>query len=190
MRPDWDDYFLTICDVVATRATCDRRFVGSVLVKDNRIIGTGYNGAIPGQPHCTDPEEFLQCVRCGRKEPMLKDWICPDSLCRGSMRPQKGGHEIEDNHCRRVVHAEMNALLSAARLGNSTEGAVIYCNTLPCYDCFKALVTAGIKEVVYSGIYKPDPRVLNYTDIKIRQYTPKFKITCIQETEEPPCDEK
>ena len=118
MRPTWDKVFLEICDVVAQRSTCDRKHVGAVLVKDNHIIATGYNGSISGLEHCDDV-----------------------------------GHDMESGHCLRTIHAEVNAICQAAKLGIETKGAVLYCNTLPCWNCFKTIIGAGVSKIVYRDEY-------------------------------------
>lgn len=161
MRPTWDKYFIDMCDVVATRATCDRKHVGAVVVIDKRPVTTGYNGSIPGEAHCDDPDNFWQCQICGHKteeEPRFvkgQGYICERDLsCFGyPMKKRHGGHDMEDGHCVRTIHAEVNALTQAARLGISTKGATLYCNTLPCWNCFKTIVAAGVKEVVYKDEY-------------------------------------
>lgn len=119
-RPSWDDYFLRMAQLVATRATCPRRQVGAVLVRDRRVIATGYNGAVRGAPHCED----VGCLMVG-------------------------------GHCRRAVHAELNALLYCAASGVSSAGSTIYCTDFPCVDCAKALVQAQVRQVVYLAEY-PD----------------------------------
>jgi len=121
MRPDWTTYFLQIAEAVATRSTCDRKYVGAVLVRDKAILATGYNGSIAGMPHC-------------------------DEI----------GHLMEDNHCVRTVHAESNAVAQAARNGIRLEGSTLYCTTSPCWLCFKLLVNAGIKAIVYQEFYRDD----------------------------------
>lgn len=117
-RPTWDQMFLEMCDVVAKRASCDRKHVGAVLVKDNRVIATGYNGSVPGLEHCDDI-----------------------------------GHDMEEGHCVRTVHAEVNVISQAAKLGISTDSTTLYCNTLPCWHCFKTIVSAGIRKIVYRDEY-------------------------------------
>lgn len=117
-RPSWDEYFLEIAKVVATRSTCDRANVGAVIAKNKVILSTGYNGAPRGLPHCDDVD-----------------------------------HEIVDGHCIRTAHAEANAIAQAAKNGTPIEGASIYLTISPCYDCFKIIVNAGIKEVVYGNFY-------------------------------------
>lgn len=126
-RPSWDAYFLQIAHIVATRATCPRRSVGAVIVRDRRILATGYNGAPRGLPHCPP----------GGHE---RDW--PEGCLRAG-------------HCIRSLHAEQNALLQAAMIGVPCEGASIYVTCQPCNTCAKMLINAGIRRVVYEGDY-PD----------------------------------
>lgn len=126
-RPSWDAYFMQIAELVKTRATCPRRSVGAVIVKNRRILATGYNGAPKGLPHCPPggPEN---------------DWP------HGCMRA---------GHCIRTLHAEQNALLQAAMLGIACEGATMYVTCQPCNGCAKMLINAGIMKVIYEGEY-PD----------------------------------
>ncbi|RPF42963.1 deoxycytidylate deaminase [Thermodesulfitimonas autotrophica] len=145
MRPDWDLYFMTIARVVATRSTCLRRQVGAVLVKDNRILATGYNGAPSGLRHCLDTgclrEE--QGIRAGERH----------ELCRG-------------------LHAEQNAILQAAVHGTSIAGATVYTTHHPCVLCAKMLVQAGVKRIVFGGDY-PDElaqRILSEAGVKVERF--------------------
>ena len=119
-RVDWDNYFMMIAEQVATRGTCDRKQVGCILVRDKRILATGYNGSISGTPHCDDV-----------------------------------GHMMEEGHCVRTVHAEINALAQCAKYGTACDGATAYINTCPCWSCFKALINAGVKAIYYRDPYKP-----------------------------------
>ena len=128
-RAGWNEYFMQIAEIVKTRSTCLRRHVGAVIVKDNRIITTGYNGAPSGLRHCID---MGGCYR--------------ESL----NIPSGQRHEL----CR-ALHAEQNAVIQAAKLGISTDGATIYVTLQPCVICSKILVNAGIKKIVYKGEY-PD----------------------------------
>ncbi|MBI1987086.1 MAG: dCMP deaminase family protein [Nitrospinae bacterium] len=128
-RPDWDDYFMKITRLVAQRATCLRRQVGALLVKDHRILTTGYNGAPSGLRHCLD----IGCLR--EKENV----------------PSGQRHEL----CR-ALHAEQNAILQAALHGVSVKGAVLYCTHHPCSLCAKMLVNAGVTKIIYEKGY-PDP---------------------------------
>lgn len=122
MRPSWDEYFMEIAKVVAKRSTCKRAAVGAVIVKDKRILTTGYAGAPKGMPHCLD-------VGC-----LIKSIV-------------KENGKTEE-HCLRTVHAEMNAIIQAALHGVSTDGATIYTTHLPCYNCAKVIINAGIKRIV------------------------------------------
>jgi dCMP deaminase len=117
-RPAWDIYFLKLAMLVSERATCPRMHCGCVLVRDKRILSTGYNGSIPGDGHCED----VGCM-------------------------------IVDNHCVRTIHAEMNAILQCSTHGISTEGATAYITNMPCTNCAKSLITAGIKEIVIFSDY-------------------------------------
>lgn len=127
-RPSWDEYFMEIAKLVATRATCPRRSVGAVVVRDRRILATGYNGAPRGLAHCPPggPEN---------------DWPA------GCMRA---------GHCIRSLHAEQNVLLQAAMMGVPLAGATIYVTCQPCNTCAKMIINAGIEKVIYEGDY-PDP---------------------------------
>ena len=126
-RPSWDVYFMQIATLVATRATCDRRSVGAVIVRDRRILATGYNGAPKGLPHCPPggPEH---------------DWP------RGCLMA---------GHCVRSLHAEQNAFLQAAMIGVACKDATMYVTCQPCNTCAKMIVNAGISRVIYEGEY-PD----------------------------------
>ncbi|MBM6829844.1 dCMP deaminase family protein [Anaerotignum lactatifermentans] len=128
MRASWDEYFMEIAEIVKTRSTCLRRQVGAVIVKDNRIITTGYNGAPSGLRHCLE-------IGCERQRLGV---------------PSGERHEL----CR-ALHAEQNAIIQAAKLGISTEGATIYITLQPCVICAKMLINAGIKKIVHKGEY-PD----------------------------------
>jgi dCMP deaminase len=127
-RPSWDDYFMTIARQVATRSTCLRRNCGAVIVKDRRLLATGYNGTPKGLRHC----EEVGCLR-------EKLGIASGShheLCRG-------------------IHAEQNAVVQAALYGVAIDGSTIYSTHQPCVQCAKILINAGITEIVYGDAY-PD----------------------------------
>jgi len=128
MRPSWHEYFMLIAKVVATRSTCNSRPIGAVIVKDNRILATGYNGAIPKATHCTS-------LLMG-KEPFCM------------RRYMKAEEHSKMDYCV-AVHAEANAVAQAAKMGISIDGASIYCTVSPCYSCFKLLASAGIKNIFY-----------------------------------------
>lgn len=127
-RPSWDEYFMEMCDLARSRTTCVRRGVGAVIVKDNRVIASGYNGAPKGVKHCAE----TGCLRQQLNVPSGQR----HELCRG-------------------VHAEQNAIIQAANLGLAIEGATIYCTTQPCAICAKMIINAGIKRVVCAESY-PD----------------------------------
>jgi len=127
-RPGWDEYFISIAKLVSERSTCLRRKVGAVLVKDKRILATGYNGAPSNIAHC----EITGCIREKLKVPSGER----HELCRG-------------------LHAEQNAFLQAALHGVSVKGATIYATIQPCIICTKMIINAGIKKVVILGNY-PD----------------------------------
>jgi dCMP deaminase len=120
-RLDWDRYFMNIARVVSTRATCDRRRVGAVIVRDRAILSTGYNGSVAGLPHCDEV-----------------------------------GHMMEDGHCVATIHAELNAVIQAARNGVRIEGASIYITASPCWSCFKVLANAGIRRICYGVFYRDE----------------------------------
>lgn len=127
-RPSWDEYFMGLANHVASRTTCLRRAVGAVIVKDKRILATGYNGVPSGIAHCAE-------VGCLREQLGI---------------PSGQRHEI----CR-GLHAEQNAIIQAARYGTNIEGATIYVNTQPCVLCAKMVINSGINEIVYQNPY-PD----------------------------------
>ncbi|MBU2552091.1 MAG: cytidine/deoxycytidylate deaminase family protein [Proteobacteria bacterium] len=127
-RPAWDDYFMQITDLVATRSTCLRRKVGAVLVREKRILATGYNGAPQGLAHCLD----IGCLR------------------RDEGVPSGQRHEI----CR-AIHAEQNVIIQAARYGIPIVGSILYCTTEPCVICTKMLINAGVERIYFREGY-PD----------------------------------
>ncbi len=125
-RPSWDEYFMRIADDVSTRATCIRRRVGAIIVKDRRILTTGYNGVPTGIAHCT-PETCLRTiynVPSGERH----------ELCRG-------------------LHAEQNAIIQAAYHGVSVKGGVIYITNQPCSICTKMLINSGIRTFIIRDPY-------------------------------------
>ena len=128
-RPSWDEYFMQMAELTAQRSTCLRRQVGAIIVKEKHIIGTGYNGAPKGLPHC---EELGGCLR--------------EKL----EIPSGERHEL----CR-ALHAEQNAIIQAATLGQSIEGATIYITHQPCIICAKMIINAGISRIVIRRGY-PD----------------------------------
>ena len=127
-RPSWPEYFMSIAKLVATRSTCLRRSVGAVLVKDKRILATGYNGAPTGVRHCIE-------VGCLRETLGVKPGE-KHELCRG-------------------LHAEQNVIIQAAYYGVMTQGTTLYSTHKPCIICSKMLINAGVKKVLFLDGY-PD----------------------------------
>ena len=126
-RPTWDEYFLGLVDEVAARATCDRGKSGCVVVRDKRIICTGYVGSPSGMPHCDEAGHDFKQV------------IDEDGTTR--------------QHCVRTVHAEQNAIIQAARYGLPLEGTTIYCSMEPCRVCAMLIASTGIARVVAGRRY-------------------------------------
>jgi dCMP deaminase len=141
-RPCWDSYFMSIADLVKTRSTCLRRQVGAVLVKDRRILSTGYNGPPTGCKHCAE-------IGCLRKELNIPSGERAE-LCR-------------------AVHAEQNAMTQAAYSGVATKDSTIYTTTQPCILCAKNMINAGIHRIVYNGDYpdKYSVSILNEAGVRI-----------------------
>ena len=128
-RPSWDEYFMDIARLVSKRSTCLRRKVGAILVKDKRILTTGYNGVPSGIRHCLD----VGCLRAQTNVPSGER----HELCRG-------------------LHAEQNAIIQAALHGVSIKGATLYCTNHPCIICTKMLINARIAGIVYHEGYSDD----------------------------------
>ena len=134
--------------MVVSRSTCLRRQVGAVLVKDKKILATGYNGAPSGLPHCLD----VGCLRDELKIPSGER----HELCRG-------------------LHAEQNAIIQAAYYGVSINGATLYCTNLPCIICTKMLINAGIQRVVFEEGYA-DPlarQMWEESNVTVEQFQPE-----------------
>ncbi|MFW9827068.1 MAG: cytidine/deoxycytidylate deaminase family protein [Candidatus Thorarchaeota archaeon] len=138
-----DQYFMKIAEVASLRSTCIKRKVGAVLIKDDHILSTGYNGAPSGLPHCTSNS-------CVRKN--LKPAENPE-LCRG-------------------VHAEINCIIQAALHGTAIEGNTsLYTTTFPCMSCLKLIINAKIKRLIYKEGYDMENNVkvelLKTSDLEI-----------------------
>ncbi|MEA3417164.1 MAG: cytidine/deoxycytidylate deaminase family protein [Thermodesulfobacteriota bacterium] len=125
-RPSWETYFMDIAELVAKRSTCLRRAVGAIIVKDKRILTTGYNGAPTGIKHCIE----TGCLREKLNVPSGER----HELCRG-------------------IHAEQNAIIQAAFHGASIKGATLFCTNQPCSICAKMIINAGIIKVYYRDGY-------------------------------------
>lgn len=132
-------YYLAILEAVRARSTCDRGMAGAIIVKDNRLISAGYVGAPAGDKHCDDIGHLME----------YRTMV--------NLAIQRNTQEYS-THCIRTVHAELNAILQAARFGIAVEGATMYCTMMPCYECAKAIVNAGIKKVIAVHPYQNQQR--------------------------------
>jgi dCMP deaminase len=143
-RPSWDEYFIGIANLVSKRATCLRRKVGAIIVKERRILATGYNGTPSNIKHCDE----VGCLRDKLNIPSGER----HELCRG-------------------LHAEQNVLLQAALYGISVKNSVLYCTNQPCVICAKMLINAGVQEVVIADGYpdKMSTSFLKEAGIKVRK---------------------
>jgi len=126
-RPSWDEYFIKLVDEVAQRATCDRGKSGCIIVKDKRILCSGYVGSPPGFSHCDEVGHLLKTV--------VDD------------------NGTERQHCMRTIHAEQNAICQAAKYGLSLEGTTLYCTMEPCRVCAMLIISVGVKRVVAKKQY-------------------------------------
>ncbi len=149
-RPSWDEYFIKIAKLVASRSNCSSRQVGSLIVKDKMIVSTGYNGTPRGIKNCDEGG----CARCeDRKNGKISS-----------------GERLDECIC---VHAEENALLQAAYNGVSLKDAVLYTSLCPCRYCAKHIINAGIKKVYYSENYSLDDisiKLLKDAKIEFEKY--------------------
>lgn len=126
-RPSWDEYFLELAKLVGTRGTCDRGRSGTVIVKDKRILTTGYVGSPTGLPHCDEVGHQMHTVT-----------------------HEDGSSSM---HCIRTAHSEQNAINNAARSGVALLGATLYCKMTPCYKCAQSIINVGIERVVAENDY-------------------------------------
>lgn len=145
-RPSWDEYFLNIAKVVASRSNCMKRKVAALIVKDKRIISTGYNGTPRGAVNCDEGG----CPRC-------------NSFAQS-------GSNLEECFC---SHGEENAIVQAAYHGISIQGSSLYCTLSPCLICTKMIINAGIREVVYNKSYPLNESSMGLFEkagVTLRQY--------------------
>ena len=126
-RPSWDEYFIKLVEEVAKRATCDRGMSGCIIVRDKRILCSGYVGSPPGFPHCNEVGHELKKV------------LDVDGTVR--------------QHCVRTIHAEQNAICQAARYGIPLENTILYCTMEPCRVCAMLIISVGVKKVVAKRMY-------------------------------------
>jgi dCMP deaminase len=151
-RPSWDEYFMSIADMVGSRGTCDRGRSGCVIAKDKRILVTGYVGSPIGQPHCDEVGHEMHTVT-----------------------HEDGSRSM---HCIRTIHAEQNAIAQAARLGTVLEGSTVYCKMVPCYVCAKMLINAGVSRVVAAKDYhasKRSKQIFKVSKIKLHIVDPTIE---------------
>jgi len=141
LRPSWDEYFMKIAMLAAERSTCLRRHVGAIIVKNKKVLTTGYNGAAKGTKDCLE----LGCLR--------------DKL----NIPSGTRHEI----CR-AIHGEQNAIIQAASRGININGAIMYCTHSPCMICAKMIVNAGIKEIITYNDYADKNAILFLKEAKVK----------------------
>ena len=144
-RPNWDEYFMEVAKLTATRSTCLRRQVGAVIVKDRHIIATGYNGAPRGLSHCDERG--------------------------GCLRQELGVPSGQRHELCRALHAEQNAIIQAAAMGHGIEGGTIYITHQPCAICSKMIINAGISRIVIREGY-PDQlaaSILNEAGLEIEK---------------------
>jgi len=113
-RIDWDEYFMSIAIISSLRSPCERLQVGSVIVRENRVISMGYNGYISGFTHTS---------------------------------------KVVNGHEQFTVHSEINAISCCAKMGISSENSIIYITHYPCFNCFKTIISSGIKEIIYLDDY-------------------------------------
>ncbi|MCV3215708.1 dCMP deaminase family protein [Plectonema radiosum NIES-515] len=132
-RPTWDEYFLMLAKLAATRSTCLAFPVGAVIVKNKQVVATGYNGSPSGSAHCTT---------------------------QGYCYPGLSSCDASKTLPSRAVHAEANAIAQAAKHGISTDGASIYVTLEPCLSCLKLIISAGIKEVFYETVFNVGEKAL------------------------------
>jgi len=161
VRPSWDEYFMEMAKVVGKRGTCDRGRSGSVIVKDKRVMTSGYVGSPPKLAHCDD----------------VGHWF------------KKTIHEDGNitQHCIRTVHAEANAIAQAAKNGINIDGATLYCKMEPCLDCTKLLISAGIKRIVSEKRYhgaQESREILEEAGVKVEVLNAEFEEYVAQQDKE------
>lgn len=134
-RLNWDDYFLNILDAISKRATCDRGKSACIIVRDNRILSTGYVGSPPGLKDCYENGHLIRQIT------------------------YENGETKE--HCMRTIHAEQNAIVNAARFGVALENSTLYSTMEPCYTCSMLIIATGIKRIVCKNKYHASQDSIN-----------------------------
>ena len=166
---NWDKYFFDLCETVASKSPCLSRKIGALLVRNNRIVATGYNGPPVGIPHCgqerLDEDENLKLI-IGDEFNDLPQYTCPRQVLG-----YKSGEALD--LCV-AQHAEENCITTAAMLGVSTNDCILYLNTVfPCQRCFGKIINAGIKEVVCKDVvfYDDSARwMYKFSDVSARLF--------------------
>ena len=147
-----NEFFMTIAHIVKKQSHCVRKQVGAVIVKDKRIISIGYNGT---------PSGYINC---------------DEVFDKNNFDPEEH-HKFSTNN---EIHAEINAIIYAAKNSVSLENSTLYVTTSPCHDCAKFIVAAGIKNVIYDKLYDREStepiKFMRLNNVKVTQYTPKFNI--------------
>jgi len=160
----WDNYFRTICKAVASKSPCLSRNIGAILVRDNSIVSTGYNGPARGYPHCDAILQPMEDIQIEGEAHFSRS--CP--------RRAKGYASGEGLHECPAAHAEGNCVANAARNGVSTIGTTLYMNCIiPCKDCAIILVNAGVKEIVIDDktpYHEMSIKILEKGNIKVREF--------------------
>ncbi|GAA5916952.1 deoxycytidine monophosphate deaminase [Sporobolomyces salmoneus] len=178
LRPTWDTYFMALASLASLRSNCMKRRVGAVLVRDKRVLSTGYNGTPRGVTNCNEGG----CCRCnsnedgwgegGEPDKEQEELIIEEVNSAEGKKLNRVGQGLDVCVC---LHAEENALLEAGRervSGGRAEAAVLYCNTCPCLTCTVKIVQCGVKEVVYSLSYSMDDasrQVMESAGVILRQ---------------------
>jgi dCMP deaminase len=148
-RVSRDAYYMGIARAVAARGTCSRAKMGAIVVVGDAVAATGYNGSPRGTRHCDHADRIT-----------VRPALISATGWTEEERVNEGPGDMENGHCSRAVHAEMNVVANATRSGTSLVGGTLYVTATPCYRCAPLLVQVGITRIVMDGEYRPDPRAL------------------------------
>ena len=160
----WDTYYHRICCAVSSKSPCLSRQIGAILVRENVIVSTGYNGPARGYPHC-------EGLATGMPDISTPTEIHFEKVCPRHAKGYKSGEGLYE--CP-ATHAEANCIISAARIGAAVSGSTLYMNCIiPCKDCMSLLVNAGVREVVVNDIiayHEISLPIAESAGIKIRRF--------------------
>jgi len=162
-RPSVEDWALEILRATQPRATCDRGRCAALILKDDRILASGYVGSPQGLPHCDDVGHEIQ-----------ESWVYAETLpddVDEFYEPHSGGYLIKKKSCIRTIHAEQNAIAWAAREGIALKGGILYSTLFPCQSCAKLIMQAGIKQVIAEYDYHssgPSKDLFDAVDIRYK----------------------